>query len=245
VADLVQPIFLICLGILPSLVWLWLFLHEEAHPEPKTLLSETFVLAILIAPLAVFAQWIFSAFFTAHVPGFVAQNSAAFFFWAAFVEEAVKYIVVYYLIIHRPEFDAPVDAMIYMVTAGLGFAAIENILVMFRNIPEGLPVALQVLALRSVGATLLHALCSGLVGYFLALSWFHYKHSRKLVWTGLGFATLFHFAFNFILLNFAAEQGIITSMILLAAALFLILILFAKLKDRSPSKLSTRFTNTS
>ena len=46
-------------------------------------------------------------------------------------EEVAKYLIIKIRILRDPEFDEPIDAMIYMIIAGLGFAALENILVLF------------------------------------------------------------------------------------------------------------------
>ncbi len=219
------------------MLWLQFYLRKDCHPEPKLTIVKIFALGMLLAPLAVGAQWLF-AFLVAHFsPGFDISNSSTFYLWSAFSEEVVKFLAVYYLVMHSPEFDEPVDGMIYLVTAALGFAAIENILVGFRNIPDGIAITLQILALRTFGATLLHTIASALVGYFLALSWFHHRHSRKFLWCGIGCATVFHFAFNAILLNFSPLKGLIASSMVLFMMLALISILFAKLRERSASKL--------
>lgn len=217
-------------GFLPSLLWLHFYLRKDIHPEPKRRLIETFLLGMLLAPLAVAAQWLFVS-----VVG--SSDSSGFFLWGAFAEEVVKLLAVYYLVIHIPEFDEPVDAMIYLITGALGFAAVENILVIYKNIPDGISLTVQILALRTIGATLLHALSSAIVGYFLALAWFHEPHRSKLIWFGVVCATVFHFSFNILLLNFSALQGIVSSSIVLLLMMALISILFSKLQSRSNTKL--------
>lgn len=226
-------------GFLPSLLWLHFYLRKDLHPEPKRRLIEVFALGMLLAPLAGVAQWLFVYFGSSLAPGADVANSSVFFFWAAFSEEVVKLLAVYYLVIHIPEFDEPVDAMIYLITGALGFAAVENMLVIYENIPNVISLTVRILALRTLGATLLHALSSGLVGYFLALSWFHEPHRRKLLWFGVGCATVFHFSFNVLLLHFSALEGIISSSIILLAMLILLSILFTKVQSRSNTKLST------
>ena len=126
--------------------------------------------------------------------------------------------------------------------AGLGFAAIENILYLFTAIHNGLQTTIIIWALRSVGSTLLHALSSGLVGYFLALSWFFQSHRKKLLIVGLMVATLFHFTFNLFLA--AADnqlRGLLLSVGLLCVMAFLVFLLFDKIKRRSP-KATPRLT---
>ncbi|MEK7616396.1 MAG: PrsW family glutamic-type intramembrane protease [Patescibacteria group bacterium] len=227
---------LILVGFIPSLVWLHFYLRKVNHPEPRKLLLEVFFFGILLAPLAVAAQWLFAYIVSQFAPGFDIGSSSTFFLWSAFVEEVVKLIAVYYLVVHHAEFSEPVDIMIYMVTASLGFAALENILVLFKNIPDGVSITMQILLFRTVGATLLHALSSALVGYFFALGWYYHHHSRKFLWFGVGIATLFHFTFNTLLLNFTALGGLMTSSILLLGVLFLVSVLFHRVQERSQTK---------
>ena len=165
---------LILLGFAPSLVWLGIFLKKDSHPEPRYLLIRVFLMGMILAPIAVGLQWAFVGLGEKFSPAIFAFSSAHFFLWAAFVEEIVKYWSVKFTALNNADFDEPVDAMIYMITASLGFAAIENILVLFRSSAESVNLALQVWALRSVGATLLHALSGAIIGYFLALSWFYF-----------------------------------------------------------------------
>ena len=47
------------MGLLPSLVWLGFFIKKDIHPEPKYLVTRTFLMGIILAPLAVGLQWFF------------------------------------------------------------------------------------------------------------------------------------------------------------------------------------------
>ena len=99
--------------------------------------------------------------------------------------------------------------------------------------PDGTQVTLATWALRFTGATLLHALSSGLLGYFLAMSWFFRDHKRKLVVIGLIMATIFHFTFNIFLSAFENRLiGLVYSTSLLMVMAFLVSILFDKIKER-------------
>src|SRR3989338_9800172 len=228
-------IILIALGLTPSLVWLYFFSKKDCHPEPKNLVAQTFLMGIIISPLAVLLQLGFTqlgSMATGFSPAEI-QNTSSFFLWAAVVEEIIKLYAIRMLIMRSPEFDEPIDAMIYMITAGLGFAAMENILVMFRVFPDGTQVTLATWALRFTGATLLHALSSGLLGYFLAMSWFFQDHRKKLVVIGFIMATIFHFTFNTFLSAFDNRlTGLIYSTSLLVIMAFLVSVLFDKIKER-------------
>ncbi|OGN27542.1 MAG: hypothetical protein A3A33_04965 [Candidatus Yanofskybacteria bacterium RIFCSPLOWO2_01_FULL_49_25] len=224
--------FLLIGGLLPSFLWLLYYLRKDCHPEPKHLIARVFIGGIMIAPLAIIAQGLFAIVGGRWFPGVDVGNTSIFFLWAAFVEEVVKFLAVKYLILHNPEFDEPVDAMIYLIVAGLGFAAIENTLVLFRNIPDGIAITGQILLLRFFGATLLHALSSALLGYFLGLSWFYHHHSKKLLFAGIGIATIFHFTFNMFLVSLAPQTGVIFSSVVLVAMIILISFLFSAIKLR-------------
>ncbi len=61
------------------------------------------------------------------------QNLASFlyiFFGIALIEEGFKYFIVKEKILRHPEFDEPVDTMLYMIISALGFAALENMLIL-------------------------------------------------------------------------------------------------------------------
>jgi len=233
---------LVAMGLIPSLAWLWFFSRKDCHPEPKNLLAQTFLMGIIISPLAILFQFSFAQF-ASTITGTsqtLTQNSSYFFLWAAAVEEVIKFYAVKMLILKNPEFDEPIDAMIYMITAGLGFAAMENILVMFRIFPDGTQTTLATWALRFTGATLLHALSSGLMGYFLAMSWFFRDHGKKLIVIGFIMATIFHFTFNIFLSAFENRvTGLIYSTSLLMVMAFLVSILFDKIKERHTKTTAT------
>lgn len=240
---------LVAMGLTPSLIWLYFYARKDCHPEPKSLLAQTFLMGIIISPVAILLQLSFNqlASIVSGIDPATIQNTSYFFIWAAVVEEVIKFYAIRMLIMRSSEFDEPVDAMIYMITAGLGFAAMENILVMFRVFPDGTQTTLATWALRFTGATLLHALSSGLLGYFLAMSWFFQEHKKKLILIGLIIATVFHFTFNTLLSAFDNRvTGLAYSTALLLIMAFLVSVLFDKIKERhaiSTAGVATNISN--
>ncbi|TSC91289.1 MAG: Protease prsW [Parcubacteria group bacterium Gr01-1014_2] len=219
---------LVILGFLPSIVWLSLFLTKDPRPEPKYLIIKVFLFGIIIAPVVVLIEAIISG--VASEISFL-PRAMIFFSLAAFVEEYMKYWVVRNSVVSKPDFDEPHDSIIYMIAAALGFAAMENILIAFKIYPEGFTATLGVIALRFTGATLLHALASGIVGYFLGLAWFFYHFKKQIIVLGLTIASLLHLVFNYLIfLNPAVALP--SNTILLLGMLVSLLILFDKLKDR-------------
>jgi protease PrsW len=226
---------LISLGVLPSLIWLVYWLRKDSHPEPKILITKVLLLGIILSPLAIIFQLLFVRLLAqlTGTPADILSDSPGFYLWAAFIEELVKYAAVYFVVLRSPEFDEPVDAMIYMLTAAMGFAAMENILVVSRAFDGGIGATLGILSLRFAGATLLHALSSALLGYFIALAWFAFDHRKALFVVGLTMATLFHWSFNLFISQMQQSISLVFSTLLLMVMAFLISALFDKIKERA------------
>jgi protease PrsW len=228
-------VLLIALGTLPSLIWLAYWLRKDAHPEPKVLITKVLLLGIMLSPLAIVLELLFVQLLARFLLVSVADlsNSSWFYLWAALAEEVTKYLVVYFVVLRSPEFDEPVDAMIYMLTAALGFAAMENILVINRVIGDGLSATVGIWGLRFAGATLLHVLSSALLGYFIALAWFHFKNRKSLFVIGLAMATMFHWTFNLFISQMQRTASLVFSTLLLMVMAFLISVLFDKIKEHA------------
>lgn len=232
---------LIALGVVPSIIWLLFYLRRDAHPEPKHLVVKAFLLGIIFAPLALILQKAFLGLET-YFPGLsiFATGGALFFLWASIVEEFVKFFGIKHTILNDPDFDEPVDGMIYMIASALGFAALENVLIMIKIYPEGIATALGVWLLRFVGATLLHALSSAIAGYFLALAWFYHHHRKKLIVIGVCLASIFHFLFNLFQSHISNEVVALSyTLALLMVMAFLVSVLFDKIKERNRSHQTT------
>lgn len=163
------------LGLLPSLAWLVFFLKEDVHPEPKKIIFKVFISGFIITFVVIAIQFLFQDIFNSYK---ITGNSPFPLFIFALVEEILKFVAVYLVIRKCRFFDEPIDAMIYMIVAALGFAMVENIAIMFSiaQISE----ALGIITIRFVGATLLHALSSAIVGYWWAKGLIAIQKKRDL-----------------------------------------------------------------
>jgi RsiW-degrading membrane proteinase PrsW (M82 family) len=241
-------LFLISLGLLPSFVWLSFYLRKDHHPEPNSMVIKIFIWGILIAPLAVFFElvliWIlnptsspFSLLFQIPQDSFVKIMLAATLV-PALVEECLKYLVIRFRVLKSLEFDEPTDAVIYLIIVALGFAAAENLLVLYK-IPTGeIGRALGTIGLRFLGATLVHVLASAIVGYWLARGLLELKKRKKFILIGLTIAILFHACYNYLIvtttLQTETNEKLIylfaTAALLISAAL-IVSLFFKKLKN--------------
>ena len=153
------------------------------------------------------------------------------FLGVALVEEVFKYLVVRQMVLKSPEFDEPIDAILYMIITALGFAAAENLLILFPlSTPFQFFETFFVSGFRFVGATFLHALVSGLVGFFLALSFSKSQNRFKLVASGIAIAVVLHGLYNLSIMKIEGGlRFIIPIIILISLAIFLSLA-FKKVK---------------
>ncbi len=220
-------IFLVLLGMLPGFAWLIFYLHEDIdHPEPKRLILYTFLGGAVVTVLVLGAQILIHGWLRGQG---VATYSLASFLALAGIEEFFKFFVVYIVVSKRKEFDEPIDAMVYMIVAALGFATVENIGSIFQASAAVYPSPgpLETTALRFVGATLLHTLASGIVGYYWGKAIAKHGHYAGLVIRGLVVATLLHMIFNYLIIK--TEPLVLPLIFLLFIGMF-VLSDFEKLK---------------
>jgi protease PrsW len=216
-------LFAIAGGILPTLVWLWFWLREDAqHPEPNRLLLLTFILGMCAVPLAIPLEQLFT-----HL-GF--GPLVVFFGWAL-IEEALKYVAAYAGGMHTKAEDEPVDAMIYLITAALGFAAAENTLFILQPLLVGdVFTGLVTLNIRFIGTTLLHILSSATIGIAVAFSFYKNRRIRhEYFMMGLVGATVLHTIFNFLILR-AGSVGIFIIFVFIWILIIGLLLLFESIK---------------
>lgn len=216
------PIY-ITFGVLPSIIWLLFYLRKDQHPESNKMVLKIFFWGMLAAIPAVFLEMgFFDMIKDFGLSGTIA-NILNIFIGVALIEEFLKYLIVRNQVLNHREFDEPIDAMLYMIIAALGFAAVENILILFQLGPAILwGKAFELSIFRFLGATFLHTLSSGLIGYFLALSILEKKGRIKLLVLGISLATLLHGLYNFSIMKIEGELKLLIPLLILAGlALFI------------------------
>jgi len=250
--DLFNYSVYIFFGALPSLLWLQFYLRKDVKPEPKPMILKVFFYGMLctipaiILEIAFYRQMEALSFFSTSVA--FAINT---FLGVAFVEEALKFAVIRLKVLNDPEFDEPIDAMIYMIVAALGFAAAENLLVLFSvgkqysaEIGFLFPFLreqtlwqelFQVSLLRFLGATFLHALSSAIIGFFLGLSFFKKERRGLLIGAGLLFGSFLHGLYNFSIIKVENSLDVFIPFFLLIIAAVFVSLGFKKLTQMKQS----------
>lgn len=199
-------------GVLPSCIWLYFLLKEDAtHPEPKRLILLSFVAgmgAVLIAlPLEQYAK--------EHMKTLAGTLTA----WAL-IEELVKYVMAAAFILWRNAVDEAPDYVIYMITVALGFAAAETMLYIIGQSGGNALIGSIIGNERFLGSALLHVVASAAIGFTLAFS-AQSSHVMRLFAAALGLilAIALHTGFNILIMSHSTSSALF--LVWMAAVVFL------------------------
>jgi protease PrsW len=191
------PSLILCL--VPALLWLGYFYLQDRHePEPKEFVLGVYLLGAFVAwPLARFAQGLWpgmavggpltpKAVFYAIIPGGLAQ-------------ELAKYLVVRYSVYMSDEFDEPMDGIVYMMAAGIGFATAENWHAISSPGAAGGTIFLAAGTMNIVVATLAHGCFAGVLGYALGIArWTGAARRGPVILVGLVIAATLNGVFQLV-----------------------------------------------
>lgn len=211
-------------GVIPTLFWLWFWLKEDrCHPEPMVLLLGAFLAGMVAVPLVIPLE---------RAVATVTSGGLMVILWAM-IEEAMKFVMAYFAVLRRKEMNEPVDAVIYMITVALGFAALENALFLLSPLGDGLIAeTLHTGNLRFIGATLVHTLASATIGISIALA-FYRGHAWRDVAAciGLILATALHALFNFSIISQSDKnEGVLIAFFSIWIGIIVLILLFEKVK---------------
>ncbi len=184
-------------GALPTLVWLWFWLKEDKlRPEPNGMIVRVFIAGGITVGIAL---WMERAVSDLHFIDSIQNQKLIWLLWAV-IEELLKWGAAYFLAFRTKNFDEPTDAMIYLITAALGFAAVENTLYLFDR--SGVDFLLTG-NLRFLGATLLHVVSSAILGGLIALAFYKKSQIKRWCYSILGLITavMLHAMFNLFIIN--------------------------------------------
>lgn len=190
-------------GILPSLVWLFFWLREDTHAQPRSLIAYLFFAGMFSVIIAGFTE--------KYISDVILDTNIRYALWAA-VEELLKLMVVAIIALHSIQNREPIDVMIYCIVAALGFAALENTFFIMDPLLNGeVTKGLITGNMRFIGSTLVHIVSSASIGFAIGY-FFYYGRLTKLIATAVGIivAIGIHFLFNISILNATTEQTLKT-----------------------------------
>ncbi len=235
-SNLLFSIFVsLILGFVPSLIWLIFWLREDPHPEPNKCLVRAFIAGMAAVPGAIVFQYIALMILGLDTHGFNLEAVSGttlilvILMWAG-IEEIIKFAVCVNTTLLATDDNEPIDPAIYMITTALGFAGLENAMFILSSLTEGnIASAIASIDMRFVGATLVHILCSGIIGVTLGFT-FYQSRTRKITYTILGviLATLLHSGFNLLIIN--SESGVFGPFSILWVMVIILILIIEKLK---------------
>lgn len=199
-------IYVLAGGIVPALFWMWFWMHEEhKHNEPKRTLVLTFVLGMVAVFVSYFLQKNIASYLHVQLASTESFNLEAQIqdhpvvtLIYVIIEELAKFFAAYVVVFRLKWFREPIDAFIYLMTAALGFAAMENTLYMLQPLMSGETIESIVTGhTRFIGSSVLHVASSGMLSVFIGLSFCKSPMVREFrIWLGLLVAVAIHWLFN-------------------------------------------------
>ena len=172
----------------PSLMWIsYVYSKDIYEPEP----ARVVMIALTWGMLSTIPSLIFEVP-SAYLPAGMAWMSAVLF--APFVEEAFKPMILPFL---KIKIDDELDGIIYGVTAGMGFAIMENLNYEMSAMLGSSAVwswSFTTLA-RGLASTVIHAVGAGIIGYAYA-RYVMKKGSMIEIAMAYLFAVALHMAWN-------------------------------------------------
>jgi RsiW-degrading membrane proteinase PrsW (M82 family) len=209
-------------SFIPAALWLWFFYSRDRYErEPKRLIGKLFLWGLLAGPWAAGMNELLGSTLVPVADSFgragALPAAVVLLFGSVLLlalnEETMKYIVANNSIRSDPNFNEPLDGMVYMTTAALGFAAGENFIYIVGSYfgvlesaaragaPEGASAAIVgafviTAPMRALLSTIGHVAWSGLVGYFLARRVIGGRPA-SVVTVGILLASVLHASYNF------------------------------------------------
>lgn len=185
--------------ILPVLFWAWYHYHKDRHlPEPVGHLALAFVLGAA-------SYWLgmlmyegldlvglrFDAFQLAET------DRSALLFYTLFaigpIEELAKLLPFLVVILRFPEFDEPIDGIIYASFIALGFAAVENY--HYLDFVSGI----EALA-RGFAGPVVHIVFASIWGYYIGRACLQRRRIAATVAVSLVATALLHGLFDYLVI---------------------------------------------
>jgi RsiW-degrading membrane proteinase PrsW (M82 family) len=180
------------LALLPVLmILLYIYKKDKFEKEPYRLLIYVFLIGVASAVPIMFAEIVLSD----RMAGLIGMSAAAYtaFVVAALTEEFFKFIILYFFLWKKKEFNEKYDAIVYAVFISMGFAALENTMYVFdHGIRTGL--------MRAITAVPAHALFAVSMGYYFGIARFDLNKRKLYFVLSLLVPVLLHGIYDFLLM---------------------------------------------
>lgn len=216
------------LAVLPAAVLLWfIYKEDKVEKESISLLAKIFIFGVLSTAIACIMEYTGGNLLTLLFGGKtdnVFFMFLYFFLVVAFSEEFVKFMAVRIAAWRDKEFNYTFDAVVYCVTASLGFAALENIKYLW-DAPYELSVMRGILSVPG------HGIFAVFMGMYVGFAKYcegqgNIPAMKSNLVKSLAVPVLIHGFFDFIL----SVGNIIAMIIFFAFEVAIVVVAFKKIK---------------
>ncbi|HHY47139.1 MAG TPA: PrsW family intramembrane metalloprotease [Firmicutes bacterium] len=185
---------LILVSLVPGLLWVAFFYRQDKYePEPKYLVIRSFTYGAIAVLPAIIVELPFREV-TQAGPQNLLRLALVTILVVGVAEESFKLLAVRLAAYENHAFNEVMDGIVYSVSSGLGFAALENLLYASAF---GATVGL----VRAFVTCLAHASFSGISGYYLGKAKLCPEAAVTLVARGLGIAIVLHGLYDFLIIG--------------------------------------------
>lgn len=186
-------VWLFIVSIVPGVFWVWYFYRQDhLDPEPWSLILKSFIGgALAVIPIGLIESPFGNLLDRREDWGTLLLITI---FVVGFSEEIFKFLGAYFSVYRHKEFNEVMDGIIYVVTAGLGFAAVENLI--YTAV-----YGYQVGAVRAVVTSLAHAGFSGIVGFNFGMARCKPEHRTYYIIKGIVWGSVLHGVYDFFVIT--------------------------------------------
>ncbi len=180
--------------IVPSILILLYFFLSDKFKEPKSTVAIVFFLGVLIClPAGIINDFMYETF---HDGSKFSEKLLFSFLGPAWNEEILKFIILYFIVLRRNEFNEPMDGIVYGVAVSLGFATFENYEYVFYWAEKWEIEPYTMAIMRSYSAVPMHGLMGCVMGFYFGI--YSFTANKKYLILSLFIPFLIHGLYNFL-----------------------------------------------
>jgi len=178
--------------IVPSILILLYFFLSDKFKEPKGSIALVFFLGICTCLPAGYIN----SFMENNFKDIFSERLLFSFLGPAWCEELLKFIILYFIVLKRNEFNERMDGIVYGVAVSLGFATLENYEYVFI-LAEKWEIEPYTMAIwRSYSAVPMHGLNGCIMGFYFGM--FAFTANKKYLILCLLIPFIIHGLYNFL-----------------------------------------------
>ena len=178
--------------IVPSILILLYFFLSDKFKEPKGSIALVFFLGICICLPAGYIN----SFMENNFKDIFSERLLFSFLGPAWCEELLKFIILYFIVLRRNEFNEPMDGIVYGVSVSLGFATLENYEYVFILAEKWEIEPYTMAILRSYSAVPMHGLLGCVMGFYFGM--YSFTANKKYLVLCILIPFIIHGLYNFL-----------------------------------------------